>query len=157
MELKEGFGFNMDRTLKKVNQVYLHHFVENNIDLTIEQWVILQKINELGKDVSQADIAKFSYRNRATTSRVLGGLCKKGLVKKDRFEGDQKRYRLTITKQGYRILKQTLPIVEKLRAIGYNQIDKKEFKIFIKVLNQLWSRYDEIEDLTYKELKSMKV
>ncbi len=157
MELKEGFGFNMDRTLKKVNQVYLRHFAENNIDLTIEQWVVLQKIKELGEEVSQADIAKFSYRNRATTSRVLGGLCKKGLVKKDRFEGDLKRYRLTISKRGHRVLTKTLPIVEQLRRIGKNHISKKDFDIFLRVLDQLWNKYDEIEGLSYNQLSKLKV
>ena len=40
MDRTEGFGVYIDRTLKKVQSTFLQAFAENDIDLTIEQWVI---------------------------------------------------------------------------------------------------------------------
>ena len=127
-----GFGFFLDRTLKKIVTVFLHHFKKNGIDLTIEQWVILHRIHDMGDHASQVEISKLSYRNRATTSRVISGLCDRGLVKKKRFKGDQKRFKLTVTKKGQKIIDKALPIVEELRAVGYQNINDEDFASFMK-------------------------
>ena len=140
-----GFGFYLDRTLKKIVTVFLQHFKENDIDLTIEQWVILHRIHDLGDDASQVEISKLSYRNRATTSRVISGLAKKSLIQKKRFKGDQKRFKLIVTKKGLQIVKKALPIVEELRAVGYQNINDADFEAFMKVLDQLWENYESIE------------
>lgn len=140
-----GFGFYLDRTLKKIVTVFLQHFKNNGIDLTIEQWVILHRIHELGEEASQVEISKLSYRNRATTSRVISGLTKKGLIQKKRFKGDQKRYKLIVTQKGEEIVKKALPIVEDLRAVGYQNINDDDFEAFMKVLDQLWENYESIE------------
>ena len=77
MDRIEGFGLYLDLTLKKISETYLRVFKKYNINLTIEQFVILQRIDMLGSHASQKDIVETNYRNRATTSRVISGLCKK--------------------------------------------------------------------------------
>ena len=145
MEINQGFGFQLDKTLKKIITVYIKQFENIGINLSIEQWVILQSIYNLGENASQVEISKIRYRNRATTSRVISGLEKKGLIKKERFEGDQKRFRLVITPAGIKLVKKALPIVYQLRDIGKDNIDEKEFNIFLKVLDQLWDNYEAFE------------
>ena len=117
MDRIEGFGLYLDLTLKKISETYLRVFKKNNINLTIEQFVILQRIDMLGSNASQKDIVETNYRNRATTSRVISGLCKKNLVIKKRFKSDLKRYKLIITKDGYLELEKAKPHVDE-RFIG---------------------------------------
>ena len=145
MDRTEGFGVYIDRTLKKVQSTFLQVFAENNIDLTIEQWVILQRVHLEGNDASQADIAKSNFRNRATTSRVISGLCKKGLLKKSRFRDDQKRYRLVMTDEGRQLMKTVIPFITDLRKVSTQGITEDEFEIFYKVLDQLWENFDQYE------------
>ena len=76
MKENQRFGIYIERTFKKIISTYQQVFRDNNIDLTIEQWVILQRIDTLGQNASQAEIANTSYRNRATTSRVIEGFAK---------------------------------------------------------------------------------
>ena len=141
----EGFGVYIDRTLKKVQSTFLQVFAENNIDLTIEQWVILQRVHLEGNDASQADIAKSNFRNRATTSRVISGLCKKGFLKKSRFRDDQKRYRLVMTDEGKQLMKTVIPFITDLRKVSTQGITEDEFETFYKVLDQLWENFDQYE------------
>ena len=145
MDRTEGFGVYIDRTLKKVQSTFLQVFAENNIDLTIEQWVILQRVHLEGNDASQADIAKSNFRNRATTSRVISGLCKKGLLKKSRFRDDQKRYRLVMTDEGRQLMKTVIPFITDLRKVSTQGITEDEFETFYKVLDQLWENFDQYE------------
>ena len=145
MDRTEGFGVYIDRTLKKVQSTFLQVFAENNIDLTIEQWVILQRVHLEGNDASQADIAKSNFRNRATTSRVISGLCKKGFLKKSRFRDDQKRYRLVMTDEGKQLMKTAIPFITDLRKVSTQGITEDEFETFYKVLDQLWENFDQYE------------
>ena len=85
----QGIGLHLDLVLRKIQNAYLRAFEELNVEMTIEQWVILHRIYELGDEASQRDIVQSNFRNRATTSRVIGGLERKGWVSKARFDGDQ--------------------------------------------------------------------
>lgn len=146
MDLTQGYAFLMDRALKRVQIAYLRTFKKHNIDLTIEQWVILHRIYMLGEDVSQAEITKANYRDKAATSKVILGLKNKGLILKERFTDDQKRFKLVITASGHQLIKKTLPLVKDLRKIGSANISEEEFAVFTKVVNRIWENYDEMPD-----------
>ncbi len=150
MKENQRFGIYIERTFKKIIWTYQQVFRDNDINLTIEQWVILQRIDTLGQSASQAEIANTSYRNRATTSRVIEGLRKKHLIKKKRFVGDLKRYKLVLTPKGYEAYQEALPLVEKLRTIGNQNINQDKFDMLIEVLDQIWENYDQAEVIAKK-------
>lgn len=145
MDRTEGFGVYLDRTLKKVQSTFLSSFAENDIDLTIEQWVILRRVHLLGSDASQAEISNTNFRNRATTSRVISGLCKKGFLRKTRFNDDQKRFKLEMTPESQILMDRAMPIIQDIRNMSIKNIKDREFDIFLKVLDQIWENYDQYE------------
>ena len=136
-------GFHLDLVLRKMQKAYLRTFDALGVDITIEQWVILYQIHELGEEASQRDIVNENFRNRATTSRVIGGLEKKGWISKARFEGDQKRFKLELTENGQKILDLTLPSAIQLRKLALKDLDPAEFEIFLKVLDSIGENYEE--------------
>jgi len=135
-------GFHLDLVLRKIQKAYLRTFDALGVDITIEQWVILYQIHELGEEASQRDIVNENFRNRATTSRVIGGLEKKGWISKARFEGDQKRFKLELTENGQKILDLTLPSAIQLRKLALKDLDPAEFEIFLKVLDSIGENYE---------------
>jgi DNA-binding MarR family transcriptional regulator len=139
----QGMGFHLDLVLRKIQRAYLRKFTKLGVDTTIEQWVVLYRIHQLGDDASQRDIVNENFRNRATTSRVIGGLEKKGWISKTRFEGDQKRFKLELTPKGQEILDITLPSALELRKLAITNVDASEFETFIKVLDQIGENYEE--------------
>jgi DNA-binding MarR family transcriptional regulator len=145
MDRTEGFGVYLDRTLKKVQATFLAAFAENNIDLTIEQWVILRRVHLLGADASQSEISNTNFRNRATTSRVISGLCKKGFLNKSRFRDDQKRFKLVMTPSGQELMQRVMPLITEIRSMSTENISEEEFDIFLRVLDQIWENYDRYE------------
>ncbi len=136
------YGMLIDKTLKKITSKYLSEFKKAGIALSMEQWVILNRIEELGDEASQIEISKMSYRNPATTSRVIGGLCKMGYLLKERFDGDAKRFKLKLTKDGQLMLDNARPIVKRLRARGYKNIEAGDFETFLKVLDQFYLNFE---------------
>lgn len=139
-----GIGLHLDLVLRKVQDAYLKTFQELELDLTIEQWVILYRINQLGDGASQSAIVKSNFRNRATTSRVIGRLESKSWIKKTRFEGDMKRFKLKLTRQGRQVVDTIEPHAQLLREQAIKGLDVLEFEIFLDVLNQIGDNYESL-------------
>ncbi|NQZ45696.1 MAG: winged helix DNA-binding protein [Flavobacteriaceae bacterium] len=137
-----GIGLHLDSVLRKVQLAYLKQFEALGIDMTIEQWVILHQVLELGDAASQRDIVQSNFRNRATISRVIAGLERKGWLAKSRFEGDQKRFKLSLTTAGADIVDRVLPHAVALRKRAVKDLDEGDFKTFLTVLDQIGSNYD---------------
>lgn len=144
MDSSKGFGQYLDRTVKRIQLAYQKAFKEKSIELTIEQWVFLQQIYELGNTASQRELTNLNFRTRATTSKMITNLVEKGYITKSLFEGDFKRYKLELTPHGRSLIEELLPFVKELRAIGYKDIDEADFQIFLTVLNQIWHNYAEV-------------
>ena len=112
----------------------------------------MSNVHLLGSDASQAEISNTNFRNRATTSRVISGLCKKGFLRKSRFKDDQKRYKLEMTAEGQELMDNAMPIIREIRKMSIEHIDEAEFDIFLKVLDQIWENYDQYESNQWNEL-----
>ena len=138
----QGMGFHLDLVLRKIQKAYLRAFEDLGVNTTIEQWVILYQIHQLGKKASQRDIVKGNFRNRATISRVISGLERNGWITKTRFDGDQKRFKLALTPKGQEILDRTLPTALQLRKLALKDIDPVEFEIFLRVLDHIGENYE---------------
>jgi DNA-binding MarR family transcriptional regulator len=138
-----GIGLHLDLVLRKVQDAYLRAFQDMGIDMTIEQWVILYRIHQLGDDASQAEIVRSNFRNRATTSRVIGGLERKGWISKKRFKGDKKRFRLVLTPLGTDIIAQIEPRANALRKLAVKDLNPEDFHIFLSVLDKIGDNYSE--------------
>ncbi|PWL40487.1 MarR family transcriptional regulator [Flagellimonas aquimarina] len=140
-----GIGLHLDLVLRKVQDAYLRKFRELGVELTIEQWVILYRIYQLGEEVSQSDIVKSNFRNRATTSRVIGGLERKNWIAKTRFKGDLKRFKLELTPEGQHIISKMEPHTNLLRKQAIKGLDTLEFETFLKVLDRIGENYEELQ------------
>ncbi len=137
----QGIGLHLDLVLRKVQEAYLRKFAELEVEMTIEQWVILHQVYELGENASQKEIAQTNFRNRATISRVIGGLERKGWLKKTRFEGDQKRFKLELTPNGKSVIELVLPHAKYLRKQAVKNLNSSEFETFLGVLDQIGENY----------------
>ena len=137
----QGIGLHLDLVLRKIQEAYLRKFDDLEVNLTIEQWVILHRIYELGDNASQREIVRSNFRNRATTSRVIGGLERKGWINKTRFDGDQKRFKLELTPAGQEVIDLVLPHAVQLRKRAIKNLDTAEFDTFLKVLDQIGTNY----------------
>ncbi len=138
----QGIGLHLDLVLRKIQKAYLRAFDELGVEVTIEQWVIMHQIDELGDEASQREIVKGNFRNRATISRVIGGMERKGWITKTRFDGDQKRFKLELTEEGRKIIELTLPSALNLRKLAIKNIDPVEFETFLRVLDQMGDNYE---------------
>ncbi|OQD43718.1 MarR family transcriptional regulator [Croceivirga radicis] len=137
-----GIGLHLDLVLRKIQDAYLRAFDNLDVHMTIEQWVIMHQVYNMGEEASQSEITQLNFRNRATISRVIGGLERKGWIKKTRFEGDLKRFKLELTTVGTEIVDKVLPEALRLRRLAVKDLNPTEFANFLKVLDTLGANYE---------------
>ena len=137
----QGIGLHLDLVLRKIQDAYLRTFEDLQVEMTIEQWVILHQVYELGDNASQRDIVQSNFRNRATISRVIAGLERKGWLMKTRFHGDLKRFKLELTKEGKFVIDLVLPHAIRLRKQTIKGLGIGEFETFLHVLDQIGDNY----------------
>ena len=138
----KNFGATIDRTLKIIKANYQKAFNEVGVDITTEQWVLLDTLYQ-NNGISQNDLANGSFKNAPTVSRIIDLLCKKGLTERHRFENDRRRYKIFLTPLGNEIYKKALPIVIDLRAKGWKNLSEKDYLDFNRIMDQIFLNFEQ--------------
>jgi len=140
-------GTHIDRTMKIIRWNYLRAFKEANVDITTEQWVILDELYEQN-GISQTNLAHSTFKNTATVSRIIDLLCQKDLIERQRFENDRRRYKIFLTTTGKELVEFLRPIVFKLRKNGWRNLSEKDYRNFLRIINQIYSNFEEMASQT---------
>ncbi len=140
--LTKGFGTLIDRTLRKIKLKYLQTFKATGINITPEQWVLLDKLYQ-SNGISQNELANGTFKNAPTVSRIIDLLCKKGWTERSRCEHDRRSYNIFLTSEGKNIVEILMPKVAHLRKLGWKDISEEEYKVFVRIMNQIYENYEE--------------
>ncbi|PQJ15866.1 MarR family winged helix-turn-helix transcriptional regulator [Aureicoccus marinus] len=138
-----GIGFHLDMVLRTIQLAYTQRFREVGVEISVEQWVFLQRIHNKGGEAPQRELVRLNFRNKATTSRLIQGLVKKELLTQQRFEGDRKRFNLVLTEKGLELVQKLEPIAQELRSQAIAGIDESQWEIFLQILDKVRDNYSE--------------
>lgn len=108
-------GTDLDRTTRLLKHHYLRAFREAGVDLSTEQWVLLDHLVS-NADISQTELASGTWKDAPTVSRIVDKLTRKGLTGRERFPNDRRRYNIVVTPLGHSTHARLLPYVEDLRV-----------------------------------------
>lgn len=131
-----NFGGPMSITFKNIQLAYNRSFKSAGIDITADQWRILNLLN-MNDGVPQISLCEGSIRTAPTISRIIDLLCKKGITKRIQSKEDKRVYNIFLTAKGKKTINNALPIVNDLRKKGWNKLNQKDYKEFIRVLDML--------------------
>ncbi|SNS80503.1 DNA-binding transcriptional regulator, MarR family [Ekhidna lutea] len=141
MSQYKELGSFIDRTYKVVRQDLINRFKNAGVDITPEQWVILNKLSE--KDMFQTDLASMSFRDKPTVSRIVDLLVKKNLVERIRDKLDGRKYHVKITPKGNNVIRKATPAVEASRKLGWTNLSDQEYETLIATLDKIFTNYSE--------------
>ncbi len=124
------------RTAKMQRQFIVDQLREHQLDLTYIQWLLLAKLfHEDGRN--QNDLAIVTDRNKASLTRLINTLEKKNLVARIPVITDKRVNRIHLTKHGYSVFEQTLPIINNAFDKMQEGLSAKEKEYSIKVLQKI--------------------
>lgn len=139
------FGTLIARTSRVIRLSFIQAFRNNELDITPEQWVILDKLYE-HNGLSQTDLASDSFKNAPTVSRIIDLLCEKKLTERQRFKNDRRRYKIFLTEEGKALVEKALPVVADLRNQGWSDLSEADYATFKRIMNQMFNNFSNDTD-----------
>lgn len=144
MEVKKDetkvFGSFIDRTMKIIRQHYMQEFRDSGLDVTTEQWVIIDSLYHRDGQ-SQTELADGSFKNMATVSRIIDLTCQKGYTSRVRSESDKRKQRIFLTDEGKDIYKKLKPTVDQLRRKGWRGLNDEDYQDFLRIMNTIFDNF----------------
>jgi len=137
----KNFGAVIDKTIKQIKANYQKTFEELNVNITTEQWMIIDCLAE--KNIqTQTELAENSFKNKPTVSRILNLLEKKNMIERIPVQSDRRKFHVKLTTFGVEIHKKLLPEVEALRLKGWNGLDDNDYNDLERILNIVFKNFE---------------
>lgn len=133
-------GYLLERTTRVVKLNFRKKFTELGIDLTPEQWVILDSLSK-NPGMLQKDLADSSFKDAPTISRILDILSKKQLIERKPHSTDKRAHQIILTQQGQSLYNTVKPEVDGLRAIGWDSLSEKDYDQFVNIIDRIFENY----------------
>ena len=140
----EVSGFVLERTAKRMKQYFQQQLAAADTGVTIDQWVVLQVLDE-NDGASQLDIARATYKDAPTITRIIDLLCKKDLTERQPDPADRRRFRIFLTEAGKEKIKEVLPIILTARDVAWNGLSDEHIDQMVKVLNSVFENLELIK------------
>src|ERR1700722_18912911 len=125
----------MARTLHRLYNGHAQKILDEE-KVTIAHWIYLRVLAERG-ELNQLELSKRVGMASATAVPALDSMEKRGLLKRTRDPKDRRKYYVSLTDDGKRLVDQLLPEVVKMISASFDGIDHEEILIFWKVLHQI--------------------
>ena len=133
----KAIGYLIDRTQKRLKLSLTHRLQAANIDLTVEQWVVLDCIHSQGKP-TQNQIADLTFQDAPNISRILGHLVTKELIVRETDEKDRRRTNISLNEKGKALFEEAYPVVQGLREESWKDLNQNDYQDFVRILNQVF-------------------
>jgi len=135
-------GFLLESTTRVVKLSFTKAFKDLGIDITPEQWVIMDTLYNAG-EMTQSAIAKAAYKNDPTVSRIIDKLEKKRYVSRKNDSEDRRKTTVSLTNKGKKIAEKCYPEVFKLRELSWKGLSEKDYKSLQRILEGVFANSEE--------------
>jgi DNA-binding MarR family transcriptional regulator len=143
MVLKQLLIPHIGKTAKLMSFCIGDQFIENNIKLTKEQWLLLKKLHERNGQI-QNDLAFITDRSKTSLTRLIGTMEKKGLVYRVGCEADRRVNRVYYTEKGRDIFAQAEPVFLKVIEQLTENLSEEQVKLTFESLKQIIKNAEKI-------------
>ena len=117
--------YSLDKSIKTYRQFAQRRFAEAGLDITIDQWLVLNAIHEK-PDISQLEVAEKVFKDAASVTRIIDLLIRKNYLVREAHNSDRRRFSLELTTEGKNLMKHISKVVEQNRAKALKVINEKE-------------------------------
>lgn len=138
-------GFILERTARRMKQFFQERLVETKADITVDQWVVLQLLDQR-KAMSQLDIAKATFKDAPTVTRILDLLCKKDLTVRIPAPDDRRRFQVELTDAGRSKINAVMPTIQSARQQAWQGLDSHQMDHLMHTLNTLFNNISQPND-----------
>ncbi|WP_247233532.1 MarR family winged helix-turn-helix transcriptional regulator [Telluribacter sp. SYSU D00476] len=141
---QRAYFFKIDTTIKKIRNALQKRLNEAGVDLTVDQWVLLDHIYR-EEGISQNALAEVTYKDPPTVTRIIDLLEKKALVERRMAAGDRRKFNLFLTEKGVACHNEAFPVVAEIRRKGWGELDESDYQQFVRIMDSIYNNFSETE------------
>lgn len=139
---QRAYFFKIDTTIKKIRSSLQKRLNESGIDLTVDQWVLVDHISR-EEGISQNALAEITYKDPPTVTRIIDLLEKKGFVERRMAAGDRRRFNIHLTDRGLRVREEAFPVVAEIRRKGWGELNEADYQQFVRIMDSIYANFSE--------------
>ena len=136
-------GFILERSAKRMKQYFQECLSEAEAGITIDQWVVLQVLDKQD-GISQLEIAKATFKDPPTITRIIDLLCEKGLTKRAKNIKDRRRFDILLTEEGRQLIARVLPVIRAARNQAWQGLKDEEIDQLVYTLNTVFENLNRV-------------
>jgi DNA-binding MarR family transcriptional regulator len=127
--------------------------LEGRYGITRREWRLLATLAEHGP-LSPSELADLAQLDRARTSRAIGVLVEKGLLRRQVHAADSRRARLTLTSEGDALHAEVFPRVAEINSRLLETLDEPTLEALAEVIDTLTARAQQLNQELVRDVKA---
>lgn len=131
-------GAIIERTAKRMRQHFQRMLKHAKVDVTFDQWLILQALNK-EDGLSQLAIAQEVYKDPPTVTRIIDLLCKKKLLVRKADLSDRRKFNIFLTTKGQHKIKEIIPLTYTFRSKAWDKLTEQQMSQLTDTLNIIFN------------------
>ena len=139
---QRAYFFKIDTTIKRIRGFMQKGLSDANIDLTVDQWVILDHIQPM-PGISQNDLANATAKDAPTTTRILELLLQKGLIQRKMNETDRRKFHVSLTPEGEKVHSHAFRVIAQVRKQAWKNLNAADYQQLVRIMDQMYSNVSE--------------
>jgi DNA-binding MarR family transcriptional regulator len=135
-QLNQYLAFVANRAVYAIRRAWALSAERGGVALTPEEFLVLEMLS-VRNGLTQSELTLAAVRDRTTVTRLVDGLVRKGLVRREHGTQDRRVVRTLSTLKGRRLHQQALEMVARLRTIALKGLAAEQVAQAMDVLHQL--------------------
>ena len=135
------YGYKLDQAVKAVKLDVLKRLQSLDLNITPDQWFILELLFEQPEGSSQNEIANATNKDAPTVSRIIDLLCKKNYTSRKPFDGDRRKHNIILTDAGHELVKSAQHEIDLGYSLGWNDLNNEDLQHLDRITNKIISNY----------------
>ncbi len=130
--------YTIEKTIKSYRKFSQRNFLKVVDDITIDQKLILQYLNDF-PELSQKEIAELVFKDNASLTRMIDLMVNKKFLRRSMNNEDRRRFNIELTSKGKEVLNKLEPVIVDNRKKAFSGITEEELIQLDITLNKILS------------------
>ncbi|MCB0704679.1 MAG: MarR family transcriptional regulator [Saprospiraceae bacterium] len=130
-------GFRIERTAKRMKQVAQQALKQEGLDVTVDQWVILDQLQGT-QAFSQQELGQRTFKDAPTVTRIIDLLCDKGLICRKADANDRRKTLIQLTPSGELQVEKIKPLIQGVRQQAYAGLSPEQIDQLVELMDHIY-------------------
>ncbi len=137
----KAYFFKIDTTIKKIRNYMQRGLNEADIDLTVDQWVVLDHLSQ-NRGISQIELGNITFKDPPTMTRILDLLVKKEMVTRLNSSSDRRKFTIDLTEKGREVHHQANEIITEVRKQAWSNLNEHDYNTLVKIMDTIYTNVE---------------